>query len=161
MSDIHEFPLKHTYTLWWHDDDKKDWSLESYIKVADINSLQQFWSVYNNIQDFTLKHSFFLFRSNIMPVYEDVENVNGGCFTYRISKKNVHKIWEEVSIALLSNTILINDEKSYVTGIVISNKNFNSIIRIWLNNSEIKDDRHFHKFEILDTSLYMYKKHEG
>ena len=43
---------------------------------------------------------FFIMREGIEPFWEDPQNVNGGCWSFKISKGNIKKYWTELSIYL-------------------------------------------------------------
>ena len=71
-------------------------------------------------------------KENIMPMWEDPKNRNGGCFSYKISNKHVCETWKELSYVLLGETISSNQAfVNDVTGITISPKKNFCIIKIW------------------------------
>ena len=74
-------------------------------------------------------------RDGIKPIWEDIKNRNGGCFSYKISNKSVYNIWKELCYALVGDTI--SNKSSFVScvsGITISPKKNFCIIKIWLSN---------------------------
>lgn len=158
---VDEYKLDCTYILWYHDKNNKDWSIESYIKIGSISSIKEFWQIYNLIEDVS-EGMFFLMRENIAPIWEDDANINGGTWSYKISKKMIHNIWVELSCALIGNSLTkkINN-KDIITGISVSPKVYNSILKIWNNDSkyEVSGD-YLCKLNKLDTSKSMYKKHK-
>jgi hypothetical protein len=76
----------------------------------------------------------------VTPVWEDPKNRNGGCFSYKISNKNVYDVWRELTYVLVGESISSNPEfvKS-VTGITISPKKNFCIIKIWLKNCDYQN----------------------
>jgi len=77
----------------------------------------------------------FLMRDGIKPIWEDVKNRNGGCFSYKISNKSVYSVWKELCYVIVGNTI--SNKSSFVSGvsgITISPKKNFCIIKLWLSN---------------------------
>ena len=79
-------------------------------------------------------------RDNIKPVWEDPENVDGGCWSYKITKRDAYRAWIELSTALIGETIL-NTNTTEINGISISPKKGFCIIKIWNNNSKYSDTK--------------------
>ena len=40
--------LNDLWTFYFHDPSKNDWKLDSYMRLIDINSIEQFWIINNN-----------------------------------------------------------------------------------------------------------------
>jgi hypothetical protein len=77
----------------------------------------------------------FMMREGIKPTWEDPKNRNGGCFSYKVSNKNVYKVSKELSYVVVGNTI--SKQLSYVNcvnGITISPKKNFCIIKIWMSD---------------------------
>ena len=96
-------PLNNNWVLWFHNPEDSDWSLQSYVKVATIDTFETFWGIYNNINKGNIENGmFFLMREGVNPLWEDDQNVNGGCWSFKIFKKNIYDSWIDVSINLLN-----------------------------------------------------------
>jgi len=77
----------------------------------------------------------FMMREGIKPTWEDPKNRNGGCFSYKVTNKNVYKVWNELSYVVVGGTI--SKQQSFtnsVTGITISPKKNFCIIKIWMSD---------------------------
>ena len=103
----------------------------------------------------------FLMRKDINPIWEDPKNRNGGCFSYKISNKNVYNVWKDLSYILSGETIS-NDPKfaSQVTGITISPKKAFCIIKIWMSACDYQDP---HKIRVVgEVSPHgcLFKRHK-
>jgi hypothetical protein len=73
-------------------------------------------------------------------MWEDPKNRNGGCFSYKVSNKNVCDVWKELNYVLVGETI--SAEYSFVncvTGITISPKKNFCIIKIWMSNCDFQN----------------------
>jgi hypothetical protein len=72
-------------------------------------------------------------REGIKPTWEDPKNRNGGCFSYKVSNKNVCKVWKDLSYVVVGGTISNNSNfVKCVSGITISPKKNFCIIKIWM-----------------------------
>ena len=140
--------LNSSWDFWYHSTNDTDWSISSYKKIATISTIEQFWSVFNL---FTATHiqngMFFVMREGILPLWEDDQNKTGGCWSFKIIKKDVFNAWNELAINLLGENITkeatFNTE---INGISISPKKSFCIIKIWNkdssnNNSKILSKR--------------------
>jgi translation initiation factor 4E len=132
-----EFQLKYSWILWYHYD-KDNWKLSGYKHIYKIDNIINFWKLYNNfnvIGGISNKH-FFLMRENITPLWEDNENINGGCWSFKVCENQADELWEDLSVYLLINKLCptISDE---IVGLSIClKKNNNVVIKIWNTNSK-------------------------
>ncbi len=153
--------LSNYWTLWYHSLDDNDWTVKSYIKVFKFNKLEEWFDLSNQIKNFTYG-MFFLMKNDILPCWEDDNNINGGYWSFKVYKVNSNDAWIQLSFALIGNTICNNeDELKYINGISISPKYNYCIIKI-LNN-----DMNFNNKQILIDSINdlkidhcIYKKYQ-
>ena len=144
--------LENTWILWYHDPDDTNWSLESYKKIYEFNTVEDFWRLYNNIPSIA-NNMFFLMKKGHPPIWEVPQNINGGAWLYRFPKKMADCYWTKFSMYLIGET-LMNDTQDLI-GVSISPKIFNVTIRIWNCNSErITDKQRNNKFNPNYTELY-------
>ena len=125
--DISDEPiiLHDKWVLWYHTG-VKDWSINSYKQIYEINDVETLWRVINNIYTFTTR-SFF-FRKGILPIYEDEQHKNGGALSYKVHKTNADKVWEKMCCLALGETI--NKIQLNTTGLSISPKLHSVVIKI-------------------------------
>ena len=72
-------------------------------------------------------------REDIQPIYEDKQNINGGVWTFKLSKKNCNNFWKEMCYLLCNDELTVKKEDSnIITGISISPKINNFIFKIWI-----------------------------
>jgi hypothetical protein len=98
-------------------------------------------------------------REHIMPRWEDENNKNGGCFSFKINKNELHEKLFEITSMILGETLGKNDIVSNsINGISISPKKNYHIIRIWIktNNNLLKEN---FNLTIPSYSTLMYKSH--
>jgi len=156
-------PISPYYTLWFHDLNDKSWNIKSYKKIAEIRDLDTFWKIYNKIETFN-NGMFFLMRENILPTWEDKQNVNGGVWSFRLSRKVIDSAWNELSMALIGGTLVdedkIKETNTIITGISISPKIYNCIFKIWNGDAKNHDASILNNLEHIDVKRCMYKKHK-
>lgn len=130
--------LNSNWNLWYHDPQNCNWNLESYQKIYTFNTAENYWALHKFIKNDMLNLGmFFLMRDNITPMWEDENNIHGGCWSFKIIKKDAIKAWIQISVALVSESI--SKESLTITGISISPKKGFCIIKIW-NNDKNKSD---------------------
>jgi len=124
------------WALWAHVPHDTDWSINSYKLIYTMSTVQETIAVTETLPDILVKNCMlFLMRDGITPIWEDPKNRDGGCFSYKVSNKNVYDVWKELSYVLVGNTI--SNQTSFVNsvaGITISPKKNFCIIKIWLSN---------------------------
>lgn len=126
--------LSDKWTLWAHLPHDTNWGLESYIKIYTFKTAEETIAVTETLPAILVENCMlFLMRDGIKPMWEDPRNKNGGCFSYKITNKNVYKVWKELSYVVVGGSI--SKQQNYVknvTGITISPKKNFCIIKIWL-----------------------------
>jgi len=161
--------LSNNYKFWYHSITDKDYSLKSYINLSKdlkdqkIRTINELWQIYKKIDNGNFKAGmFFLMRDEIMPTWEDKNNVNGGYWSLRIIKDGINEIWKKISAAFVGNLLMKNPENmSYITGISLSPKIDFCTIKIW-NNDNSKNDRNLlNDFDFLDKNSILYRSHKN
>ena len=128
--------LSDKWTLWAHLPHDTNWGLESYIKIYTFKTAEETIAVTETLPAILVENCMlFLMRDGIKPMWEDPRNKNGGCFSYKITNKNVYKVWKELSYVVVGGSI--SKQQNYVknvTGVTISPKKNFCIIKIWLSD---------------------------
>tara|TARA_B100000780_G_scaffold276552_2_gene245366 strand:+ start:7268 stop:7600 length:333 start_codon:yes stop_codon:yes gene_type:complete len=77
-------------------------------------------------------------KGDIEPLWENEDNITGGMWKFKLTKKSSNEIWKTTMASLCGNS-LTNEPESmkYITGISISPKITNCIIKIWNNDNSI------------------------
>ena len=127
------------WTLWFHKVDDSDYSLASYKKLYEVKTIRDFCKMINTIPSFT-SGMFFFMKGDIEPLWENKDNITGGMWKFKLTKKSADKIWNTTMASLCGNS-LTNDAEymKCITGISISPKITNCIIKIWNNDNTITD----------------------
>ena len=154
--------LNNSWKLWNHSPNNSDWSVNSYGEIITIDNIDLCKTVCEKFlcENLLTSCMFFIMRNNIKPVWEDNDNKNGGCFSFKLQNKIVHNSWNTLVYKILGET-LFHDEniQKNVTGLSISPKKFFCIIKIWMKTCEHTDINLLNCYDIPMESC-MFKKHQ-
>ena len=153
--------LKNNWTYYLHLHDTREWNLESYNKIISFNSVDNAILLNDEIHyDLIKKSMMFLMKEQINPMWEDEQNKNGGCFSFKVLNKDIEYVWKKVYFHLIGCTITKN--KLYyenINGITLSPKKKFCILKIWMKNCDLKDPNIFIDIKNLLTEGCLFKKH--
>jgi len=128
--------LSDKWALWAHLPHDTDWSINSYKLIYTMGTVQETIAVTETLPEILVKNCMlFIMRDGIKPIWEDPKNRAGGCFSYKVSNKNVYEVWKELTYVVVGDTV--SNQSSFVTsvsGITISPKKNFCIIKIWMSN---------------------------
>jgi len=155
--------LKDNWVLWFHDPKDQDWSIDSYKKLWTINTIEDLWILHKVLDERKIQEGmFFLMKNDIKPLWENEDNVNGGCWSYKISKRDIYNSWIELAMALTNEKILKNEINSNINGISISPKKSFCILKIWNKDSNDSSlDLLSKKIPKLFVAQCIYKAHKS
>ena len=80
--------LNSKWVLWVHKVNDSDWTIDSYKKICEIDSIEKFFLISYNWEKYLPRLDtgiFFLMREGVFPKWEDSRNINGGCWSIRVS----------------------------------------------------------------------------
>jgi hypothetical protein len=155
MSEIIEF--KNNYTLWFHKLNDNNWERKTYRMIYTFGNVKDFWKMFNNLPTVN-SFMLFLMKENIFPTYEDPENINGGCWSYRVQRKDLQQVWKLLCIALISNNIE-NDSNNIITGISINPKN--CVLKIWCKETPTDEMHLGFKISGMDLTKFIVMNHKA
>lgn len=77
------------------------------ILYEDISDIATFYRVYNNYpwDKIRLRDTVHIFRKGVKPVWEDPENMHGGCWTFRVPKAKGQDFFHEVALLAMGNEL--------------------------------------------------------
>jgi hypothetical protein len=133
--------LKKKWNLWAHLPHDTDWSPKSYKEIYKFTTVENTIAISETLPEILVKNCMlFIMKDGVMPIWEDPSNRDGGCFSYKISNKNVYEVWRDLTYALVGESLSSNNTfVNSVTGITISPKKNFCVIKIWLNNCEFQN----------------------
>ncbi|KAG0365682.1 translation initiation factor eIF 4e-like domain-containing protein [Gamsiella multidivaricata] len=140
-------PLKNEW-VFWHDKFVANATPAEYTEnlreIADVNTVQSFWSVYNNItgpERLSLRCSLHFIHKGVKPLWEDPKNEHGGAWNFRTAKGDTAYVWRELLMALIGeqfeDTIAKDDQ---IFGLSVSARWSSDIFQIWNMDSSLKEN---------------------
>tara|TARA_B100000424_G_C22914950_1_gene486800 strand:+ start:918 stop:1430 length:513 start_codon:yes stop_codon:yes gene_type:complete len=153
--------LKNNWTFYLHLHDTREWNLESYNKIMEFNTVEHAILLNDEINyDLIKKSMMFLMKETIKPMWEDEFNKNGGCFSFKVSNKDIEHVWKEVYFHVVGGTITKNKKHySSINGITLSPKKKFCILKIWMQDCSLKDPDMFVNIRHLTQEGCLFKKH--
>jgi len=135
-----EYKLESSWILWNHGLKDNNWNNDSYKQIFTINNLYDYKILDEIINSNILQNTmFFIMRENIFPTWEDKNNRNGCCASFKIPSKYIKNSWNNLLKNMIGENIHNNIENyKYITGISITPKKEFNIIKIWFSKI-IKD----------------------
>ena len=160
LSKLHK--LNSTWTLWAHLPHDIDWSIQSYKKITDLHYIEDTVILMESLPIKMIKNCMlFLMRKDIMPMWEDVNNKEGGSFSYKVSNKNISKTWCNLCYALVGEQLAKTGAvQNSITGITISPKKNFCVIKIWLSKCDKQDPNIINNIvENIQPQGCLFKRH--
>ena len=134
MSDIIEkYQLNSNWILWCHSLTNNNWDLDSYNKIYELENIYDYKGLIDSITLNDYYNSmFFLMRENILPIWEDENNIDGCSLTLKVPNNKVKEEWDKLSLYCITEDLNINiEDHKQINGISISPKKEFNILKIW------------------------------
>lgn len=129
------------------------WDSTSFEKIYNINNYKDFWEFDSYIRynsDIILRSNLYIMKKNILPIWNDEKNKNGGYWSIKMNVRDSLKIFMHILIYILHENYLIKGDNSDINGICISIKNAHiAVIQIW-NSDYVKNKNVLHNIFIRD-----------
>ena len=128
-----DYKLQTSWILWNHKLNDNNWKNNSYKNIFEINNLYDYKFLENIMTLQNLQNTmFFLMRKDIFPTWEDPDNRDGCCASFKVPLKDIRNIWIQLVIDIISENIHIDKSKyDIINGISIAPKKEFNIIKIW------------------------------
>lgn len=147
ISDSTKLPQK--WILWYHDPNNNDYSLESYIKIQEIQTLADFWNIVETISlEAWNSGMFFFMKDGYRPLWDAPENEKGGAWSKKTDASETHTIFVDCMVHCIAGCLLTKQNETIV-GVTISPKGPFHIIKFWNTSTSVCD------WKLFNTSLKM------
>ena len=139
--------LNDLWTVYFHDPSNTDWTNQSYVRIGDIASVDDFWAHAKGWMNHVHQGMFFIMRDGIFPCWDDASNIDGCVISIKVLKEILPDFWNDICMKVLGESILNNSvrDKSWdiVNGISTSPKKHFCIVKIWLKTPELANKELF------------------
>jgi len=110
--------------------------------ICTVKTIKAFWRVVNNIQPVDHlgeRESYHLMRNEKRrPVWEDMDNMDGGLWSFKVKKEDTVLVWQELLLAAIgeqfSDCVAEGDD---VCGVSVRIRFDQNVIQIWNQESEL------------------------
>jgi len=157
-------PLQHKWNIWAHLPHDVEWTIGSYKTIYTFTTVEETIAISETLPEVLVKNCMlFIMKDGIMPIWEDSNNKEGGCFSYKISNKSVYDIWKQLTYVLVGESISANVSfVNNVNGITISPKKNFCIIKIWMKTCEFQNPTMVtNEINGIIPQGCLFKKHES
>lgn len=157
-STVETTKLQYTWILWYHDPENRDYSIDSYVRIADIGTPQQFWTVVESIPKEAWESGMFFFmRRGFKPLWDSPENEAGGAWSKKLESSEIYTTFIDMMVHCIT-TELLTTRKETLVGVSVSPKGPFSIIKIWNTTTTVNDNGYLnsnmHTFKVADDVTY-------
>jgi len=127
------------WTLWYHEADCQDYSLESYMQVGEVGTPAEFWSMVDAIPREAYENGMFFFmKKGVRPTWDSPENERGGAWSKKIDASYTHETFVDMMVHCVLGKLL-QTHKETLQGITLSPKGSFHILKIWNSASNLND----------------------
>jgi len=166
----HKFPLENSWAFWFYKNDKsKSWQ-DNVKKITSVDFVEDFWGVYNHlhlVSRLNIGCDYMVFKKDIPPMWEDVENRDGGRWVLNVDKKfrstSMDPFWLNTLLALIGDQFM--EESSHVNGAWANIRARGDKISLWTKNSkdaemQMKIGRRFKEILGIKEVTIIYEEHD-
>ena len=133
-------PLPHSWTFWYSSGNKRLSWKQNQKKISSIATIEDFWLAYNQAKlasDLPAGYTYSVFRSGILPDWEDLGNREGGRWMVSFDKKERKEMldnrWLEVLYMLLGEQVEEGANKT-VVGAEACVRKKGDRLKVWVGN---------------------------
>ena len=155
--------LKDKWIIWYHSINDNKWDKNSYKNICNVDTLLDYQYITDTFQqDHYQNGMFFCMKDNIFPNWEDPDNRNGGCLSFKVPSKNIIKEWNDLLLKIITNNLFTSENYDEINGISISPKKEFNIIKLWFKNSDFDYKSQFHQEDNSHINIEnsLFKKHQ-
>ena len=106
LGKLRPLPFQYHWTVWYDRySESRSCDDRLYVLHGDVADIATFYRVYNNYpwDRVRLRDTVHIFRKGVKPMWEDPENLKGGCWKFRVPKSKANEFFHEIAILLIAN----------------------------------------------------------
>ena len=132
--------LNTKWILWYHSIKDSSWKKSSYTKFFTFSNLIDYSIFEETVQTNHLQNGmFFLMREGIFPNWEDPDNSEGCCISFKIPGQTIKEEFCKILLYCITEDILIDpDNHEELNGFSIAPKKEFNIAKLWMRNKQSK-----------------------
>ena len=132
--------LHDVWTLYFHDPEDPDWTLESYHRLGDVATVEDFWELHGAVGEHASTGMFFLMREHVFPCWDDKTNIDGGCLSIKVPVDAAGAAWELLAKRAIGETLVVAPGAwASLNGVSISPKRGFCIAKLWMADERQRD----------------------
>ncbi|KAL4816332.1 translation initiation factor eIF 4e-like domain-containing protein [Aspergillus spinulosporus] len=141
LGKLRPLPLQYHWTFWYdkhsgtESASSTDYDERLYVLYEDVADIATFYRIYNNYpwEKIPQRDTVHIFRKGVRPVWEDPENVRGGCWRFRVPKRKAQAFFHEIAILCISSEFqaALEKEHDHVLGVSTSVRFNTHLISVW------------------------------
>lgn len=156
--------LQCRWDMFYHLPHNTNWDLSSYKRITSgIETVEEVILLNYTIPENIIKTCMlFIMREGITPLWEDPQNRNGGCFSFKILNKFVFDVWKNVYYSLIGGNLFKSQYRileQKINGITISPKKNFCILKIWMSDCSVQSTDIISDIHNLSKDGCLFKKH--
>jgi hypothetical protein len=151
--------LTDKWVVWSHYSHDINWSLSTYTQIMTVPSAEELCLLMSSLPEKLVTSSMLFFmREGVTPMWEDVRNRFGGCFSYKIGTGDVKRCFTQACFSAAGETLGDAAFSAKVTGISVSPKKGFSVLKIWMTGDAFQNVASI-TLKDLDPTGCIFKKH--
>ena len=155
---VNEYKLNSNWNFYIHLQNDDNWDYSGYHKIITLKQAEEVILLNEEISfDLIKKTMLFVMRENIKPMWEDIENQDGGGFSFKVHNKNIEFVWKKLFYLLVGESL--TNKSVTINGISLSPKKSFCIVKIWMKDCKLINPSIFQDIEYMDKNTCIFKKH--
>lgn len=130
-----QIPLAESISLYFHDYEDTNWNHESYEKLAEMRTAEEYWTVFNELKHKLCMGMFFFMKENTFPRWDETEDsdLKYMFVSAKVLKQKIEGFVEHAMMKLISGSLLNKSaDGAAIRGLSISPKKHFCIVKIWI-----------------------------
>jgi len=152
--------LNSRWNFYIHLQNDDNWDYSGYHKIITLKHAEETILLNEEISfDLIKKTMLFVMRENIKPMWEDIQNQDGGGFSFKVHNKNIEFVWKKLFYLLVGESLTNKSVFESINGISLSPKKSFCIVKIWMKDCKLINPSIFQDIEYMDKNTCIFKKH--